>query len=57
MIRKHASGSFTALVQGVPQPARQYLMSMCDAMGLPDKATNTTRSLGAQVFGYLRSQE
>lgn len=51
VIRRHASGSFTALVDGVPQPARQYLLDMRDAMGLPEKATNTTRSLGAQVFG------
>ena len=54
LIRKHASGSFTALVGGEPVPARQYLLSMRDAMGLPDKATNTTRTLGAQVFGCLR---
>ena len=54
LIRKHASGSFTALVGGEPVPARQYLLSMRDAMGLPDKATNTTRTLGAQVFGRLR---
>ena len=53
VIRKHASGSFTALVDGEPKPARQYLIGMRDAMGLPDKATNTTRSLGAQVFGKL----
>jgi len=52
-IRKHASGSFTALVDGEPQPARQYLICIRDNMGLPDKPTNTTRSLGAQVFGKL----
>ncbi|MCA0849209.1 DUF6998 domain-containing protein [Salipiger thiooxidans] len=54
LIRRHATGSFTALVEGVPQPARQLLLAMRDEMGLPDKATNTTRSLGAQVFGHLR---
>lgn len=53
VIRKHSSGSFTALVDGEPKPARQYLLGMRDAMGLPDKTTNTTRSLGAQVFGKL----
>lgn len=54
LIRKHASGSFTALVGGVPQPARSYLISIRDAMCLLPKARDTTRSLGAQVFGYLR---
>ena len=53
VIRKHSSGSFTALVAGQPVPARQYLVDIRNAMGLPDKATNTTRSLGAQVFGAL----
>jgi hypothetical protein len=53
VIRKHVSGSFTALVDGVPMPARQYLLGIRDVMNLPDKATNTTRSLGAQVFGAL----
>ncbi|MBE1282811.1 MAG: hypothetical protein GJ676_05830 [Rhodobacteraceae bacterium] len=53
VIRKHVSGSFTALVDGVPMPARQYLLGIRDAMNLPDKANNTTRSLGAQVFGAL----
>jgi hypothetical protein len=52
-IRKHSSGSFTALVNGEPKPARQYLIEIRNALGLPDKATNTTRSLGAQVFGVL----
>lgn len=52
-IRKHASGSFTALVDGEPQPARQYMIAIRDGMGLPDKTTNTTRSLGAQIFGAL----
>lgn len=52
-IRKHSSGSFTALVDGEPKPARQYLIEIRNAMGLPDKATNTTRSLGSQVFGKL----
>lgn len=54
LIRRHATGSFTALVNGVPQPARQLLLAMRDEMGLPDKATNTTRSLGTQVFSHLR---
>lgn len=53
-IRRHDSGSFTALVDGVPQPARQYLLAIRDRLGLPDKVTNTTRSLGAQVFGNKR---
>lgn len=53
IIRKHTSGSFTALVSGEPQPARQYLIDIRNAMGLPDKANNTTRTLGAQVFGKL----
>jgi hypothetical protein len=35
------------------KPARQYLIEIRNALGLPDKATNTTRSLGAQVFGVL----
>lgn len=53
VIRKHVSGSFTALVDGLPVPARQYLLGIRDAMNLPDKPTNTTRSLGGQVFGAL----
>lgn len=53
VLRKHVSGSFTALVNGEPKPARQYLIGFRDAMKLPDKANNTTRSLGAQVFGQL----
>jgi len=57
VIRKHSSGSFTALVGGEPKPARQYLMAMRDAMGLPDKTNNTTRSLGAQVFATLGNQD
>jgi hypothetical protein len=52
-IRKHESGSFTALVDGRPEPARQYLLRIRDSMNLPDKINNTTRSLGAQVFGQL----
>ena len=52
-VRKHVSGSFTTLVDGVTQPARQHLIAIRDEMGLPDKATNTTRSLGAQIFGSL----
>lgn len=52
-VRKHVSGSFTTLVDGVTQPARQHLITIRDEMGLPDKATNTTRSLGAQIFGSL----
>ena len=55
-IRKHSSGSFTALVDGEPKPARQYLIEIRNALGLPDKATNTTRSLGSQVFGKLESK-
>jgi hypothetical protein len=51
--RKHTSGSFTALVDGKPEPARQHLLSLRDQLGLPDKMTNTTRSLGAQVFGHF----
>lgn len=56
VIRKHVSGSFTALVEGEPQPARQLLMDLRDRLELPDKTNNTTRSLGAQVFGHLRSK-
>jgi|GEM_PF-493637 len=52
--RKHSSGSYTAIVDGKQQPARQLLMDLRDRMGLPDKANNTTRTLGAQVFGALR---
>ena len=53
LIRKHASGSFTSLIDGKPQPARQYLISIRDQMGLPAKVNDTTRSLGAQIFGAL----
>ncbi|WP_135433963.1 hypothetical protein [Pseudotabrizicola sediminis] len=53
IIRKHSSGSFTALVNGLPKPARPYLMAMRDSKGLPNKSTDTTRSLGAQVFANL----
>ncbi len=52
-VRKHASGSYTTLVDGVMQPARQHLIAIRDEMGLPDKQTNTTRSLGSQIFGSL----
>lgn len=52
-VRKHASGAFTTLVGGVLQPARQHLIAIRNDLGLPDKATNTTRSLGAQIFGSL----
>lgn len=52
-VRKHVSGSFTTLVDGVMQPARQHLITIRDEMGLPDRATNTTLSLGAQIFGSL----
>lgn len=52
--RKHSSGSYTVFVDGKQQPARQLLLDLRDRMGLPDKANNTTRSLGAQVFGELR---
>lgn len=55
MFRKHSSGSFTAMVDGEPQPARQLLMELRDKLKLPDKTNNTTRSLGAQVFMHLRS--
>ena len=37
--------------------ARQYLIEIRNALGLSDKATNTTRSLGAQVFGVLGKVE
>ncbi|MGB7244779.1 MAG: hypothetical protein WBC93_22160 [Sulfitobacter sp.] len=53
LYRKHSSGSFTVLVDGQPEPAFQHLMRLRDAMGLQDKTTNTTRSLGTQVFGKL----
>lgn len=53
IIRKHSSGSYTALVNGNPEPARQYLLAMRDSMGLPSKSPDTTRSLGAQVFANL----
>ena len=55
LFRKHSSGSFTVLIDSQPEPAFQHLMRLRDAMGLPDKSTNTTRTLGAQVFGELRS--
>ncbi len=51
--RKHASGSFTAIVDGTPSPARKHLLKLRDKLGLPDKNTNTTRSLGAQIFKHL----
>jgi len=54
IFRKHSSGSYTVLVDGKQQPARQFLMDLRDRMGLPDKTNNTTRTLGAQVFGVLR---
>lgn len=50
VVRKHVSGSFTVLVDGKPDAARQHLLRMRDAMGLPDKTSDTTRSLGGQVF-------
>ena len=56
LFQKHESGSFTALVNGTPQPARQLLIELRDRLGLEDKANNTTRSLGGQVFGHLRSK-
>lgn len=52
-VRKHVGGSFTTLVDGVPRPARQHLIAIRDELGLPNKATNTTRSLGAQIFGAV----
>jgi hypothetical protein len=57
IVRKHISGSFTTLVDGAPQPARKHLFSIRDEMGLSDKATNTTRSLGAQIFGAVAAVE
>lgn len=54
VFRKHSSGSFTALVNGNPEPARQYLLELRDKLKLPDKANNTTRSLGSQVFSHLK---
>jgi hypothetical protein len=53
LFRKHASGSFTVLVDNQPEPAFQHLIRLRDAMVLPDKANNTTRTLGNQVFGEL----
>lgn len=55
LFRRHASGSFTVLVDGLPEPAFQHLLRLRDALGLPDKTNNTTRTLGNQVFGKLRS--
>lgn len=52
-VRKHASGSYTTVVDGVTEPARQHLIAIRNELGLPDKPTNTTRSLGAQIFGSL----
>lgn len=52
-VRRHVNGSYTTLVDGVTQPARQHLIAIRDEMGLPDKHTNTTRSLGSQIFGSL----
>jgi hypothetical protein len=49
-VRRHSSGSFTTLVDGKIQPARQYLLAIRDDLGLSDKTNNTTRSLGAQIF-------
>lgn len=57
LFQKHASGSYTAIVNGTPQPARQRLMELRDRLGLEDKANNTTRTLGRQVFGELRSKK
>jgi hypothetical protein len=54
LFRRHASGSFTVLVDGSPEPAFQHLMRLRDVLGLPDKTNNTTRTLGTQVFGKLR---
>lgn len=54
VFNKHSSGSFTALIDGSPQPARQLLLDFRDRLGLPNKVNNTTRSLGSQVFGHLR---
>lgn len=56
LFRKHTSGSFTVLVDNQPEPAFQHLMRLRDSMGLPDKLNNTTRTLGTQVFGELRSR-
>lgn len=55
IFRKHSSGSYTVLVDGQPEPAYRHLMRLREAMGLEAKTTDTTRSLGAQVFGKLRS--
>jgi hypothetical protein len=56
LFRKHSSGSFTVLVDNKPEPAFQHLLRLRDAWKLPDKANNTTRTLGAQVFGDPRSK-
>ncbi len=56
LFRKHSSGSFTVLVDNKPEPAFQHLMRLRDAWGLPDKTNNTTRTLGAQIFGDPRSK-
>jgi DNA-binding transcriptional regulator YdaS (Cro superfamily) len=56
LFRRHSSGSFTVLVDGKPEPAFRHLMSLRNSLGLPDKVNNTTRTLGAQVFGKLRSK-
>jgi len=53
VFRKHVSGSFTALVDGEPKPARQLLIDLRDRLGLPQKVNDTTRSLGGQVFSHL----
>jgi hypothetical protein len=55
IFRKHSTGSFTVLVDGQPEPAYRHLIRLRDAMGLEAKTTDTTRSLGSQVFGKLRS--
>lgn len=52
-VRKHASGSYTTVVDGITEPARQHLIAIRNELCLPDKLTNTTRSLGAQIFGAL----
>lgn len=56
LFRRHASGSYTVLVDDQPEPAFQHLMRLRDALGLPDKLNNTTRSLGLQVFSRLRAE-
>lgn len=53
VIEARQNGGYTVLVNGEPVNARQHLIRICDAMGLPSKTHDTTRSLGGQIFDAL----